>query len=142
MEIQEYYNQITNEINKSLEDTHLILLALKLFISNYFGDLKAELDAYFIKNKQNETNKWNNLINKIETYENDYYKKCTLNDTFKEDKILEIDNIKERLSNEKLNKVSSIKYYEELKELTNRIENKVQKNLYYQINHLFFLILF
>lgn len=129
MEIQESYNQIKNEINKSLEDTHLMLLVPKLFISNYFGDLKAELDAYFIKNNQNETNKWKNLINKIETYENDYYKKCTLNDTFKEKIKLEIDNIKERLSNDKLNKVSSIKYYEELKELTNHIEYKVQKNL-------------
>jgi len=129
MELSEENNQILNEINASLEYIYLMLQSPKLFICNYFSNLKTELDTYFAQNQSiNETNQWTYLIKKIERYEQEYYKNCSLTETFKEKIKLEIKFIQTKISYAKLNKVTKL-YYEQLKELTDCTEYKTEKVL-------------
>ena len=110
---EKVYDNILNEINKSLEDILLMIQAPKLFICNYFSNVKADIDTYFVKNQIiNETNsQWTDLINKIETYEQEYYKTCHLNNIFKEKIKLEISNIKSRIIDAKLKKKVNNEFY-------------------------------
>ena len=67
-------------IKQNLEDLKSLFKTPRLFLANYFTDLKTETDEYFakkliaLKDKEELIIKWNEIIKLIELFENDCYK--------------------------------------------------------------------
>lgn len=60
-------------LNKDFDRLKLIFKVPKLYVSNYFTDLRTEIDLIYAT-KQDESN-WLDLIRRVDTYESDCFKR-------------------------------------------------------------------
>ena len=96
-----------NEIKNQLNEIKLMQQAPKLYLGNYFTDLKAEVDLEFTSNPDYK-NIYLKTIEDIELFENDAYKPF---DLYKKSKLHkpnytycnELELIEEQLNNNKIN---------------------------------------
>jgi Leucine-rich repeat (LRR) protein len=68
----------------------------RLYLANYFSDLKQNVDLTFFGKEGDENSKYMKIINKIEQIEQDYYNRAVAFDTFDQEieSFVELDDLK------------------------------------------------
>ena len=131
-----------DELKESLEKLKLLFKTPRLFLANYFTDLKTEIDEYFVqklidsKNKDDINIQWVEIIKRIELFENDCYKSMPTNNFNKEftNEINQtISQIESKIEN--LNEPYSC---EKLENSIEKLEYKIKKKLFRNCTFIFF----
>ncbi len=97
-----------DKITSELEELKLMQLYPRLYLANYFSELKRQVDLdFFYKMEENE--KYIEMINRIQLFENDSYNKIKPFNTFNKD----FEFVEQLVNNG--NEVQAIKLIDEIK---------------------------
>lgn len=131
-----------DELKESLEKLKLLFKTPRLFLANYFIDLKTEIDEYFVqklidsKDKEDMKIQWVEIIKRIELFENDCYKSMPTN-KFNQEFTNEINQTISQIESkiENLNEPYSC---EKLENSIEKLEYKIKKKLFRNCTFIFF----
>ena len=107
-----------NEIINQIDELKQMQKFPRYFLSKYFEELKTQVDTKYAL-KLDEKDKYLEIINNIESFEQEAYKKCKSFNTF--DK--EIKSIEDKLNDSNLNEITQL-----IDELKYKIEKEIFLN--------------
>jgi len=87
-----------SKLNDEIEELRKMLNIPKLYLSNYFSDIKSKIDLHYAKTFESDKETWVQLIEKVEVYENEFLRKFKLNDQLKAELSEEIEEIRTRIN--------------------------------------------
>ncbi len=127
-------NVIKEELNFSLEELKTNFQIPRLYLANYFANLKAEVDHFFIqKTFTNNNFDFLEIIQKIEYFEKNCFKN-TPNNKYSNEKFASATKINiEKIQNQINSLVNSYDYDKEItqiKNLIDKINNSIEKVLF------------
>ena len=111
-------------MEKIKEELKLMQSNPKLYLANYFQDLKRDVDLTFFR-KEDEKSKYLEIINKIEEIEQGYYLKSKPFNTF--DQVIEIESLDEQ-------SIDDLKYKIEMELFQNKSILFIKKSFLLLIN--------
>ena len=128
------------DLEKHLQQFKSMFEIPRLYLSNYFTDLKTEVDIYFTQNEMNETNleekekfktSYQEIINKIVEFETECFKACktnSLNKTITVDVNLSIENIESKMDEAKRELIIKEIFRDSIENLEYRIQEIIFLN--------------
>jgi len=90
--------EIKIKFNNDIEKLRKMLNIPKLYLSDYFGDIKSKIDLHFVQSNESDKETWIQMIKKVEIYESIFLKELKINDQLKMELSKQIEYIQAKVN--------------------------------------------